>query len=44
MLVTVDNVGDIGIHGSQKGQLFLKDNADVAERFAKICSGNYKNQ
>lgn len=39
MLVTVDHVGDISIHGSQKGQLFLKDNTDIAERFAKVCSG-----
>lgn len=39
MLVTVDHLGEIGIHGSQKGQLFLKDNTDIAERFAKVCSG-----
>jgi len=39
MLVAVDHVGEISLHGSQKGQLFLKDNSDIAERFAKVCSG-----
>ncbi|XP_052767720.1 uncharacterized protein LOC128208260 [Mya arenaria] len=38
MLVVVDPVGNVSIHGSEKGQLFLKDNADIADRFAKICS------
>ncbi|XP_045211538.2 zinc finger protein 708-like isoform X1 [Mercenaria mercenaria] len=38
MLVTVGPFGEIGIHGSQKGQLFLKENSDIGDRFAKMCT------
>ena len=43
LLITVDSMGDVAVHGSQKGQLFLKENADIVDRFAKICSGELKN-
>jgi hypothetical protein len=39
MLVTVGPFGEISIHGSQKGQLFLKENSDIGDRFAKMCTG-----
>ncbi|XP_052240590.1 uncharacterized protein LOC127851102 [Dreissena polymorpha] len=38
MLVTVDCMGDISIQGSNRGQIFLKENPDIADRFSKICS------
>lgn len=38
MLVTIGHLGDIGIRGSQRGQIFLKENSDVIDRFAKICT------
>ncbi|KAL4240680.1 hypothetical protein ACF0H5_001471 [Mactra antiquata] len=38
ILVTVGPFGEIGLNGSQKGQIFLKENGDVGDRFAKMCT------